>query len=73
MNNVAIILKQIDLLDAWDVIDTQTLKGRLKPFVVSCGRLVHGLLLPADGALATSSNLRLKFFELFWVPTKQKR
>jgi hypothetical protein len=52
----AVVLKQVNFLDCWNVIHAETLERVLQAFVICSGGLVHGLLLPPNRALASSSD-----------------
>ena len=63
----AIVLEEVDLLDRRDVVHAQALERVLQPFVVGGGRLVDRLLLPPHRTLAARAHLRSHLCELLSV------
>lgn len=59
MNDVAVALEHIDLLDGLDGLDVQLLKRSLELLVVGAGALVDLLDLPAGCTLAAITVLAL--------------
>ena len=58
MDDLAVLLEQVHLLDSGDVVDAKTLQGVLKALVVGGGRLVDGLLLLARNSEREMSGKR---------------
>merc|ERR1719473_1681512 len=56
VNDLAVLLEEVDLLDGRDVGDTELLEGRRKLLVIGGGSLVDGLLLATDSALASCTD-----------------
>jgi len=63
----AIVLDDVHLLDAGNCVYRQLLERRLQLLVVGGGRGVDDLLLAARGALAANAHLRLQLLQLFRV------
>lgn len=57
MNDVAVALEHVDLLNRLDGLHIQLLEGRLQLLVVGAGALVDLLDLSPGSALATTSPL----------------
>lgn len=51
----AIVLKNVDLLDAGELTELETLEGGLETLIVGGSGLVNGLLLSSDGALSANA------------------
>jgi len=63
----AIVLDDVHLLDAGDRVHRQLLQGRLQLLVVGGGRGVDNLLLAAGGSLAANAHLRLQLLQLLRI------
>jgi hypothetical protein len=59
VNDVAILLEHVDLLDGLDWLDVQLLQRSLQLLVVGTGGLVDLLRLPSGGALATDTSRQI--------------
>ena len=63
----AVVLDHVDLFDARDGVHGQLLQRGLQLLVVGRGGPVHHLLLPAGGAFAADTNLRLKLLQFLLI------
>jgi hypothetical protein len=59
VNDVAILLEHVDLLNSLDWLDVQLLKRSLQLLVVGAGGLVDLLRLPSGRALATNASRQI--------------
>lgn len=55
VNDVAVALEHVDLLDSLDGLDVELLEGLLQLLVIGAGSLGCALHLPARGALAADA------------------
>jgi hypothetical protein len=60
VDDLAILLKQVDLLNAGNLVDTQALDSGLNLLVIGGSVLVDSLVRPPYGALATNAYLLLQ-------------
>ena len=67
VDDVAIVLEHVHLLNGGDVVHSKALQGGLEALVIGGGGLVLGLLLPAHGTLATGADGLLKAFAFVTV------
>lgn len=63
----AVVLDHVDLLDAGDHVDGQLLQQRLQLLVVGGGGRVHNLLLAPGRSLAADTHRLLQLLQLFGV------
>merc|ERR1719282_1367398 len=63
----AILVEQVDLIDARDLVETHLAQGDLELLVVASSLLVDSLSLSAHGALASDTDLVLHAVQLFLV------
>jgi hypothetical protein len=61
VDDIAVTLEHVDLLDGLDGLDVELLEGSLKLLVVGAGALVDLLDLPARSTLASVSPVSLMF------------
>lgn len=67
MDDLAIFLEHVDLLDGWDGLGINLLQGVGKLSLLA-GRVLAGLLdLSAHGAFATNAGLRLQLGQLLSI------
>lgn len=63
MNDVAVALEHVDLLDSLDRLDVELLESLLELLVVRAGSLRCALHLPARGALAADTRRSTELLE----------